>query len=320
MISTKIDAKNDSGEIVAHDYRNLARYIINSGKDNEKVLYKWVSGCLTDEFDTSILEIECTQDKNTRSKSPKTYHLVVSFRLEDAAKLTEEIFKEIETEFAEVLGFGKHQRISGVHQNTKNIHLHVAYNKVNPEKYNNHSPNWDKLKRDKLCRELEAKYGLAVDIGIDKKKAEPKEYQNYAAKKIEAHTGQESFDSYVKRHKQNILEAIAKVDDWAGVHKVLFRYGLALKLHGNGLVIADSSGKFHTKASSLDRSFSKKNLEERFGLFETPSPADSSNVPIIETYECKPLGPEIKGKSKLYDEYLVKIEDRQLKLRMCRHL
>ena len=75
-----------------------------------------------------------------RTTREKTYHLIVSFRPEDEAKLTPETLKEIELEFAKSLGFEEHQRHCGVHKNTHNLHMHVAYNMIHPEKLARHEP------------------------------------------------------------------------------------------------------------------------------------------------------------------------------------
>jgi len=76
-------AKND-------DYGRLARYIADAGHDGEKCLVSWSAGCWSeDDYDTGIVEAEAVQNLNTRSAREKTYHLLISFRPEDEAKLTD---------------------------------------------------------------------------------------------------------------------------------------------------------------------------------------------------------------------------------------
>jgi len=120
-----------------------------------------------DEYQLAIKEVEDTQSLNTRTAKEKTYHLIISFRPEDEAFLTPEIFRQIEVEFAAALGFEEHQRHCGVHKNTDNLHLHVAYNQIHPVKRTRHEPYRDFAKRDQLCRQLELKYGLRPDNGSD---------------------------------------------------------------------------------------------------------------------------------------------------------
>lgn len=70
-----------------------------------------------------------------------------SFRPEDEAKLTLKDFQAIESEFAQAVGYGDHQRLCGVHKNTTQMHLHVAYNMIHPEKLMRHEPYRDYLTR-----------------------------------------------------------------------------------------------------------------------------------------------------------------------------
>ena len=123
MISKRIgiEPKNDN-------YARLAVYIADAGHESEKALLSWCSGCFgDDDYAAGMEEAMKTQAMNTRAGA-KTYHLVVSFRPEDEARLTPEVFNTIEERFAAALGYADHQRHCGVHKNTTNLHMHVAYN------------------------------------------------------------------------------------------------------------------------------------------------------------------------------------------------
>lgn len=128
-----------------HDnYARLAAYIADAGHDGEKCLASWCAGCATDDdYGLAVMEVESVQGLNTRSAKEKTYHLMVSFRPEDETKLTPELCRTMEERFASVLGFSEHQRHCGIHKNTNNIHLHIAYNMVHPETLSRHSPYFD---------------------------------------------------------------------------------------------------------------------------------------------------------------------------------
>ena len=126
------------------DYARLAAYIADAGHDGEKCLMSWHAGCWTeDDYTLAVLEAETVQALNTRTTKEKTYHLLLSFRPEDEAKLTPEAFKAIEERFAAALGFQEHQRHCGVHKNTNNVHLHIAYNRIHPERLTRHDPYYD---------------------------------------------------------------------------------------------------------------------------------------------------------------------------------
>ena len=302
MISKKvgISPKNDN-------YGKLAEYIADAGHQGEKSLMHWCAGCLgDDDYQNGIVEVLDVQAMNTRTSQSKTYHLVISFRPEDEAKLTPEVFKAIEERFATALGYADHQRHCGVHKNTANLHMHIAYNTIHPEKHTRHKEFRDYWIRDKVSRELEKEYGLVVDNGRTKDK-EPALSEKAAL--IEAHTGQQSFESYTKAHRDKILSALDAATDWQTLHEGLALYGMQIKPHGNGLIIADRHTTRHTvKASTVDRSLSLKKLESRLGSF-LPTQG-LGNTQERSQYKSTPLhrSPE---RGTLYAEYQQGIEKRK---------
>ncbi|EHJ48862.1 Relaxase/mobilization nuclease family protein [Solidesulfovibrio carbinoliphilus subsp. oakridgensis] len=306
MISRHISSKVEND-----DYRRLARYIRAANLGDEKSLMSWCAGCWAeDDYELAIQEVTDTQDLNTRSAKEKTYHLIVSFRPEDEAKLTPETLKEIELEFAKALGFEEHQRHCGVHKNTNNLHMHVAYNMIHPEKLARHEPYRDYYLRDHVCRELEKRFGLAIDNGRTMENAGPK--LTPVAATVEAQTGQQSFDGYVKERREPILETLGQAAGWQQVHAAFARYGLEIKPHGNGLAIKDRNGKHAIKASSLDRSLSMMNLVRRFGAYAPPDRA-KTHSPGDERYTAKPVQRE-PNRGALYEEYQAGIGTRKVAL------
>jgi hypothetical protein len=301
MISKHVSCKpkNDG-------YGLLAEYIADADHDGEKCLESWSAGCLSeDDYELGILEAENIQGMNTRSAREKTYHLLISFRPEDEAKLTPEAFKAIEERFAAILDFSEHQRHCGVHKNTNNLHLHVSYNMIHPEKLARHEPFRDFHKRDRLCRELEKEYALVVDNGREKARADR---LSEKAAAIEAQTGQESFESYAKQHKAHILKALEVAQSWQDFHESLRTMGMEAKPHGNGLVVKDLHGDHAAKASAIDRALSMKKLEARFGEYK---PYRSLRpVQELSRYQAVPLhrGPE---RGELFSRYRQGIESRK---------
>lgn len=83
---------------------------------------------------------------------------MISFRPEDEPSLTQENITIIEKAFAEALGFGDHQRVCGVHKNTNNLHLHIAYNMIHPERFTKHEPFRDFYRLSEVCGEMEQRY------------------------------------------------------------------------------------------------------------------------------------------------------------------
>lgn len=234
----------------------------------EKCLMSWCAGCWAgDDYELAIQEVADTQALNTRTTQEKTYHLIVSFRPEDETRLTPEAFKAIEERFAQALGLSEHQRHCGVHVNTENMHMHVAYNLIHPEKLTRVEPWRDYIKRDKLCRELEKEYGFVIDNGRDQ--AREKSLGGKAAA-VEAHTGRQSFEGYARDQGEGILAILENARSWEDVHCAFARHGLELKPRGAGLVVKNRHGRHVAKASAAHRDLSLKKLEARFGAFQKP--------------------------------------------------
>lgn len=308
MISKRvfINAGNDN-------YARLAAYIAAAGPSGEKCLINWCEGMLGGEdYAEGIAESLDVQTRNTRAAS-KTYHLVISFRPEDEAKLTLETFKAIEARFACALGYADHQRHCGVHQNTANLHMHVAYNMIHPEKYTCHKEFRDFWIRDKVCRAVEKEFGLTVDHGIELNSPDHQR-GNDMASLVEAHTGQQSFDTYARERREDILRSLESAASWQDIHETLAEHGMEIKCHGNGLSIKDRHSKkaaHAIKASALDRSLSLKKLEARFGAFQPPQSLDQ--VQEHSRYKVAPLhrSPE---RGQLFAEYQAGIETRKATL------
>ncbi len=273
MISTRIpmnDPKSDN-------YARLAKYIADTKNKGEKCLMTWTAGCWAgQDYDLAIEEVVATQDLNTRSQKEKTYHLVVAFPEKDHDKLTPEVFKNIEETLAKALGFEEHQRHCGVHMDTNNMHMHIAYNMIDKEKKTRKSPYYDYFKRDRACRELEKKYGLEVTPGHEKQT--------------------QSFEEYAKERKGEVLDVLDNAQNWQDLHQGLAKYGLSLYMRGNGCSLGAISYKAkegkRIKASDLDRGLSKAELEKRFGWFEK----SKGDYEIKEYYGRQPKRENSKAK------------------------
>ena len=180
---------------------------------------------------------------------------------------------------------------------------------IHPEKHSHHKEFRDYWIRDKVCRELEQEYGLVFDNGRAKDK------QNSLGEKaalIEAHTGQQSFESYAKTHRDKILPVLAAASDWQTLHEGLAVYGMEIRPHGSGLVIADRHNQRHTvKASAVDRGLSLKKVVEKLGLYLPAQ--DMKKVAEQVRYQHAPLhrSPE---RGALYAEYQQGIEKRKTSL------
>lgn len=309
MIAKRINSKpgNDNS-------RNLGLYIVDASHEGEKLLFAWHKGCLSDTYAAALIEIEATQGMNTRCQGGKTYHLLVSFRPEDEAKLNPESMRGIEAAFAEALGFSDHQRVCGVHRNTNNMHLHIAYNMIHPELFTKREPFRDFYKLSEACREMENNYGLVVDNGISQGQEASAQIEQKAAS-MEAHSGEQSFQSFVLEHKAAILKKLGAAENWAEAHAALAEYGIEIKPHGNGLVVVSGAGKGAIKASAIDRSLSKNRLTNRFGEY---AGSEKSAAPTKQ-YDRQPVQPHSGERTKLYQQYKELLEQRKAHMAMVSH-
>ena len=142
-------------------FAGLFNYLLDTQKKNERVASVRISNCLSDSPPWAIREVMATQLQNTRARSDKTYHLVILFR--DGENPSEDLLHTLEDRLCEGLGYAGHQRISAVHGDTDNLHIHVAINKIHPQRHTLHEPYYDHRALGDLCEKLELEYGLEKD-------------------------------------------------------------------------------------------------------------------------------------------------------------
>ena len=114
------------------DFAGLARYITDKQSKEHRLGNVYLTNCDAETVRDAITEILATQQINTRAKGDKTYHLIVSFRAGEQP--SDAILKAVEERISAGLGYGEHQRITAVHNDTDNLHLHIAINKIHPRK------------------------------------------------------------------------------------------------------------------------------------------------------------------------------------------
>lgn len=272
-------------------FQTLADYVLDRKGRGQKVLSAWSVNCATpDDLDLAAIEIRATQEMNTRSKIDKTYHLVVS--LAAGESLGGEEFKVIEHRFSEALGFSEHQRIAVLHNDTNYLHMHLCISKIHPLSFNAIEPYYDKFKLQDICRDLEKEFGLKVGVSPEKSKKR--------ALPGEVHQGLETFETWIKENIREELCVLIKTPEknWQDVQDLLGQYGIQIRERGAGLVFSHVQKKLFVKASSIDRTFGKKNLEKLLGPFETLG----TSVKPSKLYRPKPLKNHDK-KNELYEIY-----------------
>jgi hypothetical protein len=101
-----------------------------NGEQPEKLLYLTTRGFNTSTFKGQQAEMVALAMECKKSKHP-IQHWVASWH--EGEQPTPEQVEELLDVFLEQLGLEKHQVIAALHQDTDNIHLHIAINKVHPD-------------------------------------------------------------------------------------------------------------------------------------------------------------------------------------------
>ena len=272
------------------DFAGLVNYVTDAQSKDHRLGQVQISNCDAVSVRDAITEILATQHMNTRAKGDKTYHLIVSFRAGENPDA--DTLKAIEERICQGLGFGEHQRISAVHNDTDNLHIHIAINKIHPTRHTMHEPYYPHLALGELCATLERDYGLEVD--------NHQAHQRGAASRaadMERHAGVESLVGWIKRE---CLDEIRAASTWTELHQVMRDNGLEITPRGNGLVIRADDGTM-VKPSTLARDLSKPALEKRLGAFEA-SPEQVERKQAKRKYQKKPVRMRVDT-TELYARY-----------------
>jgi len=282
MIAKKVTKKKGTKS----DFKNLVGYLMREHKPEESIEYNRISNCGFNTIDLATKEIQATQARNTRSKADKTYHLVVSFKAGEHP--TQDQLEDIEDEICKSIGYAEHQRISVLHTDTDNVHIHIAINKIHPENHRSIEVLRDHYRLSDACNLLEERHGLGKDNRIQK--PDQQSHQPGKAGDLEAHSGLGSFKGWIKENVSEINSVLERSTDWNDLHKQLASFDLVLRERGRGLVMSSKFEKAYTKASDLGKAFSKGQLESRFGLFEKPN---DITVNVVKQYKKRPQ--QVKG-------------------------
>lgn len=259
------------------NFAELVQYMTDGQGKEERIGNVSVTNCQSDRVDAAILEVINTQGKNTRATSDKTFHLLVSFP--SGEEPDGAVLKAIERKLCDGIGFGGHQRVSALHNDTDSLHLHIAINKIHPTRYTIYEPYNVYHTLGLFCEKLEQEYGLTI-VNHTSKKTLSEDH----ATDMEHHAGIESLLGWIKRE---CLDQIQAAQSWEALHRVMQVNGLSLHERGNGLVFTALDGTT-VKASSVGRDFSKTKLEARFGAFEPSAEQGSSDHPS-KSYQPKPM-------------------------------
>ncbi|NTB05857.1 TraI/MobA(P) family conjugative relaxase [Agrobacterium tumefaciens] len=260
---------------------------------------------------TAAAEMYAVANKAHQVKNP-VYHYILSWP-EHERPSTQDIFAAAR-DTLRALGMEEHQYIIAIHANTDNLHAHIEVNRVHPKTFKPQYLNWDHATLHEAARHAEIKYGWHHDNGIfqvvevngKKHVVRNTEYLDPdlvptrpGAHRAEVWSGEESLETWCKGVPATDLRRVLDDDttsSWQDVHRVLARHGLELvDTGGGGFKVLDVSpvtdekdGKpVAVRASAAFRFLKRKDLEERFGVFEKPA-ADLKLEEPARTYKRDP--------------------------------
>lgn len=269
------------------NFAGLVQYITDAQSKTERLGVVRLTNCQAGTVQAATDEVLATQHMNTRAINDKTFHLLVSFRAGEQPDGGE--LKAIEERICAGLGYGEHQRVSAVHHDTDNLHIHMAINKIHPTRNTMHEPFQSYRTLGQLCQVLEREFDLERDNHQSKRKiAEGR------AADMEQHAGVESLVGWIKRE---CLGDIRTAKTWTELHQVMRENGLELRQRANGFVI-EAAGGTMVKASTVARDLSKPKLEARLGVLE-PS---TERVQARREYKKRPVRSRVNT-VELYAQY-----------------
>jgi hypothetical protein len=276
------------------DWKKTADYILDAKGGGARVAAIRVTNCANEEPGLALAEIANVQERNTTSKTDKTYHLIVSFPPGETP--TPAQLADIEDGLCAAIGLADHQRISAVHNDKDHFHFHVAINKVHPQTFRTITPYFDKARLQAACIELEKKHGLtptnhqmpAFGRGQLKGRAAAMELQGK----------QQSLIQWVRDEAgPALLKAQETGQGWQDLHQAAATYGLEIKPRGAGLVIAVVGEKFaRVKPSDIDRRLSFGALTAKWGTFQEargPQPVPAHVYPRAPVLTRSPATAEL---------------------------
>ncbi len=282
---------------------DLVDYIRNPDVKNkgEKIEHAGGMNFLTDTHVAQKLEMICLARESVRSKMPVSHYV---FSWPEGEQPTSKQVDELVAFFLREMGLEGHQAIYGLHNDTRNYHVHIAVNRVHPEtlKVVRTNNGFDIRQAHKARAMIEKMQGwkplenspyivteegeIAQRITDHEPKPSPK------AVEFEMATGEKSAQRIAQERGHDIIK---NATSWEELHESLKKIGLRFEKKGSGAIIW--VGETAIKASSVDRSFSMGKLVKRLGEFVAgdydtvmpkiePEPLNQAIAPDLQVFRA----------------------------------
>jgi hypothetical protein len=273
------DAPKRSKETEVED---IAEYAAGKNEPEETAKHKVVHfrglNFITDDFDAQKAEMMALAREAVRSPMP-VHHWFMSWR-EGEQPTAAQVDRAVEI-FLQHLGVAEHQCIYGLHEDTHNLHVHLALNMVHPETGRvvsvnkgftheaglqaaaliEHEQGWQPERRHRY-RVNEAGAVERVHGHVDRPRPSSQ------AEDMETRTGEKSAERIAM---ERAAPAMRRARSWLELHQKLADQGMRFGKKGSGGVLW--VGETPVKPSSAGRDCSWGALEKRLGPYE-PAPAE----------------------------------------------
>jgi hypothetical protein len=232
-------------------WARTADYVLDTAHEGAKVGTVRVTNCKSEDPAMAVAEIKATQARNTRSKTDKTYHLVISFPPGERPERDQ--LRYIEDQLCAAIGFADHQRLSAVHTDTDHLHVHVAINKVNPKSFSNIEPYFDYRRLMETCARLEVE--LNLERTHDRAHESTLKFTQESHHAIKPQDDHQQFDPRAAAAlRKSYLEEIAREPEAQSLHGVrtLSSVGV-VQLDGGGEVLLPGDASHHVEPAGAER-------------------------------------------------------------------
>lgn len=244
-----------SGVSHGNGFKGAVAYVTE--KDDARVLD--LRGVFSER--TAATEMRAVAAQSERVQKP-VYHRW--FRVAEGENLTDAQWLSVVDKAEQALGLDGHQRVVVRHGDD---HVHVVWNRVNPETYKAQKVSHDFAKCEQVCRQAEIDYGLQAVPGHHSWKQAGAE-QAPAARQAtsgeqwnEDRTGREPFARIVA---DVAADAFKTARSWDDLADRLQRGGLTLQPYRQGLVVTDGTERAAVSAVTGNE-WTRGKLEKRFG-------------------------------------------------------
>ena len=284
MIAKKVPNPKKSRN-KAERVHGLCDYITAPELSNglEKCMATGAVNFLTDTHEGHKSEMIALAQESVRSRDPVD-HWVLSWRYNEYP--TPAQAREAVEIFIKQCGLDGHQYIWGVHDDTKNRHVHIAVNRVNPDTLRvtevnkgfdreagqqaialiEHAQGWQK--------EANARYHIDQNgsLYLDSETGRPNKLVQSEGRKPSTHAADMEVQTGEKSAQRIGIETAAPIIkqavSWKELHARLAECGMKYERKGSGAVV--HIGDVLVKASDISRAASLMALQKRLGAYQPP--------------------------------------------------